>query len=463
MFHGKNNNRRNCLVVCVFVALLLNTGAVYAETANQYFDIGVQAAQRQQYQSALKALLQARDAGLDSPELNYNLGVVYYQLKRYDQAGANFQLLVEHPKYTAVAFYNLGLISLKQGNEPAAKDYFSQAHTLAVDENLKALSLNALQHFDAPEAKQTSSGGWGGLVSLNGGYDDNVSLIDEDISQARGIDDYHMELFASTDRMILGSVSNGIHFDANVDVLKQQNEHDYDYSQWHLALAHRGVFSRWNTRARVNIDRSRYGNVDFQQLLGLDLRGQHDLSSNTAIELRYKYVDIKDRSPNEIYDYLAGNRQQLRVRLTNARKNISFKYSYELQLNDRNDFTDSIVGVDTTVVGFSSYSPLRHNVQISADVPWGRSLTLSLEAQYRYSDYREADTILNVDNTSGASTVLYSLNRKDSRYRMNIGLAYHLMPYMELFADYGFTRNDSNREGSDYDRTLVRAGVTWFY
>jgi hypothetical protein len=46
---------------------------------------------------------------------------------------------------------------------------------------------------------------------------------------------------------------------------------------------------------------------------------------------------------------------------------------------------------------------------------------------------------------------------------MNIGLAYHLMPYMELFADYSFTRNDSNREGSDYDRTLVRAGVTWFY
>lgn len=452
---------------------MLHTSAVVATTADHYFSIGVEAAQQQQYHVALKALLQAKTAGMDSPELLYNLGVVYYQLEQYIQASEHFKQLTDNPEYTAVAYYNLGLIGLKQDNEPAAIDHFSQAYSLAVDENLKTLSLSALQRLNAsPAEKQSLSSGWGGIVSLNGGYDDNVSLIDEDASVATGIEDYHLELFASTDRLILGTDTNGLHFDANVDVLKQKDEHDYDYSQWHLALAHRGTLSSWNTRARVSFDRSRYGNVDFQQLLSLDLRGRRDLSVKTGIELRYKYVDIEDRSPNGIYEYLAGNRQQLRLRLTDKRKNTSFKYSYELQLNDRNDFSTSFSSTEgippatttTTTTITRSYSPIRHNFQISADVPWGRLLTIGIEAQYRYSDYTDPDTITVVVNDGDSvSRNSYSLNRKDNRYRINAGLAYHLTPTVELFADYGFTKNDSNRDGSDYDRTLIRAGVTWFY
>jgi hypothetical protein len=106
---------------------------------------------------------------------------------------------------------------------------------------------------------------------------------------------------------------------------------------------------------------------------------------------------------------------------------------------------------------------MRHSVQMSAGIPLGKLFTLSLEGQYRYSYYSDADTIQIVNNTTGESNLTYSLNRKDHRYKLNMGLAYHLAPYMELFADYGFTRNDSNREGSDYDRRLIRAGITWFY
>jgi hypothetical protein len=34
---------------------------------------------------------------------------------------------------------------------------------------------------------------------------------------------------------------------------------------------------------------------------------------------------------------------------------------------------------------------------------------------------------------------------------------------MELFTDYGYTKNVSNREGSGYNHNLIRLGVTWFY
>jgi tetratricopeptide (TPR) repeat protein len=461
---NKTNREKSALAGCFIIGLLLITTAAVAETATEYFDRGVNAAQRHQYPEALNALLQAKAAGLDTPGLDYNLGVVYYQLASYDEAEQRFQLLINVPEYTAIAYYNLGLIALKRDDRQAALDNFSNASTLAVDESLKNLSQRALQRLNEdPAEKKSLLAGLGGFVSLNGGYDDNVSLIDEDTGQATGTADYHAELFASTGAMLLGSDANGLHMDANINVLKQQKEHDYDYSQWHVALAHEGLFSHWGTRVRAGIDRTQFGNEDFQQLLSLELRGKRDISAKSGFELRYKYVDIKDKSPDGVYDYLAGNRQQMRLRLLDSRNGISFKYSYEIQFNDRNDFSSQSTNTanETTIVN-RSYSPIRHSLQVSAGVPWGKSLTINLEAQYRYSDYIDPDTSVTVDGT-GTTLSATSFVRKDNRYRLNLGMAYSITPSLELFADYGHTKNDSNRSGSDYQRTLIRAGVTWFY
>lgn len=456
---------KSALAGCFILGLWLLTPAVMAETATEYFDRGVTAAQRQQYPEALNALLQAEAAGMRTPGLDYNLGVVYYQLSRYDEAEDRFQSLENVPEYTAIAYYNLGLIALKRDDRQAAIDNFSIASTLAVDESIKNLSQRALQRLNEdPPGKKPLLTGWGGFVSLNGCYDDNVSLIDEDTGQATGISDYHGEVFASTGGMLLGSDANGLHLDANVDVLKQQKEHDYDYSQWHAALAHQGLFGRWETRARAAIDHTQFGNEDFQQLLSLELRGKHNFSAKSGFELRYRYVDIKDKSPDGVYDYLAGNRQQLRLRYLDGRKGASFKYSYEVQFNDRNDFSSQSTNTanETTIITTRSYSPIRHSVQVSADVPWGKSLTINLEAQYRYSNYNDPETSTTIDN-NGAIISATSFVREDHRYRLNIGMAYSITPALELFTDYGHTKNDSNRSGSDYQRRLIRAGVTWFY
>ena len=105
---------------------------------------------------------------------------------------------------------------------------------------------------------------------------------------------------------------------------------------------------------------------------------------------------------------------------------------------------------------------MRHNVQVSADIPWSKLFTVSLEGQYRYSYYSDPNTDVVVDDT-GAIIRSDSLNREEQRYKINVGLAYHFSKSTEFFIDYGFTKNDSNLDGSDYDRNLIRAGVTWFY
>ncbi len=463
----KNNGKCDLLAVCVCVLLFnmpIASDAATAGTANQYFDDGVRAAQQQQYKAALKAFENARQAGLDTPELDYNVAVVYYQLGKYEHALDRFQRLTDDPQYAAVAYYNLGLISLKQGDVAGAKKHLTTAHDLAADENLKALSLLALQRIGEKPAEQSPFSEWAGLVSIDAGYDDNVALIDEDLDQSNGIGDANLEVFATANRMLWGSVENGVHFDGNVDVLKQQSESDYDYSQWHLALSHEGIFNRWETRVRTGIDRTRFGNADFQQLLSLELRTERAIGASTGIEVRYKYVDIDDRSPGGEYNYLEGNRQQLRLRLKDLWGDVSLKFSYELQYNDRNDLSYSVADTSqTTAEVYKSYSPLRHSAQISVDVPLKTVATLSFDAQYRYSYYGDPNTVVITNDNTGAVIESASLNREDQRYRVNIGMAYHLSRSWDLFADYEFTKNDSNLEGSDYDRTLVRAGITWFY
>ena len=462
---GNNNHtKKDHLLVCVFIVLLFTAKAVCGETSDLYFESGVRAAQKQQYRVALKAFLQAKKTGLDSPELEYNLGVVYYKLADYEEAAKSFRQLVNNNEYAAVACYNLGLIELKLANEIAAKDWFLKAYESSRDPNLKNLSWRALRRLNViPPSTDSILRGWRGFVSSNAGYDDNVSLIDEDVSQTKGLEDYHLEVMASTNRMMWGTTDNGLDFSANIDVLKQRKEHDYDYSQWHLGLAHLGVFSRWETRARVSFDQSRYGDADFQRLLSLDLRGQRDLSARSAIELRYRYVDIEDQSPDGTYEYLAGNLQQLRFRLTDRLKTISFTYAYILQLNDRNDYSVSYVSGGNTISAVRSYSPIRHSLVISADVPWGKSLSVGLEAQYRYSEYKDADTVTTLNGSTGATTVDYSLKREDDRYQVNVGLVYRFAENLQFFSDYSYTSNDSNRNGSDYNRRFIRAGVTWFY
>ena len=107
------HRRRYISILCFWVLISINC-MVIGDPADRYFEIGVRAAQKQQYQVALKAFVQAKSAGLDSPELHYNLGVVYYKLERFDKAASNFKRLIQNPEYSAVAFYNLGLVDLKQ-------------------------------------------------------------------------------------------------------------------------------------------------------------------------------------------------------------------------------------------------------------------------------------------------------------------------------------------------------------
>lgn len=434
----------------VFIVLLFLIPSVgYVTDAGHFFEIGVTAARQQQYHVALKAFRQAQAAGLSTPELVYNLAVVHYKLGQYDEASENFQRLTDDKQYSAIAFYNLGLVELKLQKYSAAEQWFKKAYALANDPQIIALAAKALDRLKGIEVPlEPASRSWSGFVTSDIVYDSNVSLIDEEVSQTQGISDITVELSATTSRILLGDANNGIRFSGTVDFLEHDTADTYDYSQWQAALGHVVKFNGWNFRSTIGTGQTRFASVDFQMLRNLELRARYELWHKTRLEMRYKYYDIEDLSPTDEYEYLQGIKQQLRTRVYHKSKNMDWKLSYSFEDNDRADYqTDTV---------FRSYSPRRHSFQVATRISLIKNFSTSFDMQYRYSNYQNADTTI-------TNNILYKKIRMDHRYRFALLMEYKLKEDLHLRAAYRFTKNESNRDGSDYKRSEYTLGLIWYY
>src|SRR5712691_3800809 len=155
------------LVLCVVTA----QSARAATPGAQAFEQGIQAFRAGNYQGALQSFLDARQAGLDTPGLRYDLGATYYRLGRYAEADLEFQALARDPGWAPLAHYNLGLTAQRMGRERQATEHFEQARRATTDPNLRALAATALERLGRAPAPRTSA-----VISLAGGYDSNVTL-----------------------------------------------------------------------------------------------------------------------------------------------------------------------------------------------------------------------------------------------------------------------------------------------
>jgi tetratricopeptide (TPR) repeat protein len=449
------------VIISIGLCLSFIVGNAYCADPIDTFQNGVNAARQGNYADAVNAFRAAAEQGLDTPALHYNLGVAYYKLAKYPEAQEQFTLLAQTPAYASLAYYNLGLVALKMGKEGNAKQWFRRCYNTTGDAKLKTLSTTALERLGAPieplvvidiaEAKDKKR--WLGLLSATIGYDDNVSLINEDIiglTPAQRLSDQYFEILATTSTMLTGDRDNGVRFAASADYLAYFDYSDYDFNQVHVALSKETQVSRWDTRLGAGYDRTQFAGEDFQQLYGLEVRGDYHIDPARTLGLRYRYSKIEDLSPSGVYDYLQGERHQGRIRLYHQVGHARLKYSYTYEWNDRKDLRTQ---VNQTQV-YRSYSPVRHTVRLNLAYQAAENWVTDFDVQYRNSVYRQLDDP--VRTTDGE-------RREDHRYRLGATLRYIITRDVELFADYNYTDNDSNLVSSRYDRTLVNFGVNWFY
>jgi hypothetical protein len=103
------------------------------------------------YRTALLRYREAAAAGLDSPLLHYNLGVVHYELGNFAASADEFARAAADPSLASLASYNRGLALRAGGDAAGATEAFRAVAINPADRDLRRLAAAAAQQRSAAE------------------------------------------------------------------------------------------------------------------------------------------------------------------------------------------------------------------------------------------------------------------------------------------------------------------------
>ncbi len=434
---------RSLLVVLLSLSVL--SVALAADPAAEAFEAGLELAREGRYAQALVRFRQARAAGLDSPKLDYNLAVAHYRLGHYAQAGRLFRKLVdEASSLRQLAYYNLGLVANKRGDEAAAVAWFEKARALNDNLRVKYLAGRALQRLRNTTGAAAPRRPWHGFASLGVMHDSNVTLANDTLTGITGVSDTAAEALLSTSLWLAGNRRHGLRVSLNGYMQKYRQQGSNDFSQLAASLGRYQSLGQWLGRVYLRWEESYFGGASYQRAFSLDGRLQRPLGKQRRLNLRYRLSRL--RATSSRFDYLDGWRQQLRLGQRWGGAVSRFKLDYQLELNDRRDRIGS-------TGNFASFSPTRHALRARLERGLPARWRASLEGRYRYSRYRGQN-----DLADGSRR-----RRIDQQYRVSLGLQRRLGRHWEFEARYNYTRNDSAIETYQYRRALVSAGINGFF
>lgn len=377
------------------------------------------------YQKAVDYFERARRQGLKSISLYYNLASSYYKLGDYDNARRYFQALVDSPKMKALAYFNLGLVANKTGDYAAARSYFQTVLNTSRDQKLLSLANSEFSTLASASQAKGPDKPWTGYVSVSAGSDSNINIAPEGGAPAE-VDDSFMEGYLVLDYLLDGSRKSGWQADA---ILFRRNYMDtnlYDENQIGIGVKNLQQINHWSTYYQLHMDEFTYGGEDYQSILKFEAYGRNKLSQKASYVLRYSMENIT--SDNIIYDYLDGNRQKFRAEYRLYGNHDSQRYYYEYERNSRED------------TATTSYSPSRHGLRAVYSRYIGRDWSVAGDLGYRLSSYSDPGS---------------TSDRDEVRTRAAVNLDYRIDKTLKLRTQASVSKNDSDDDYYDYDRTLI--------
>lgn len=448
-FMGVTNFRSQVAGGALLAALFFSAGS-WAQTKDD-FQQGMDAAAAGKYDQAVTYFQRAKKAGSKRPALDYNLGVAYFKLGNYEPAREAFLRLTDEPEFKQLAYFNLGLTANKAKDEKAAIAWFQRAYSSGGDANIKTLSAQALQRLEAKPRKSAASAKkpWSGFVAAQLSHDSNVTLVNDDLAGPTSESDNALEVFAAADRRLQGGADDGLQLSLSADTQMYEKNSQYDFSFLHAGVLRYGRLQGWQTDFGMSWDEIYFDGRKYQRVINAEAQGRYPLSKGKQTgdkQLRLRYRLSRIQATDGLYDYLDGWRQQWRAGVWARDGERRYKVYYQLEMNNRDDFTN-VAG------GFTSFSPTRHTLLMAASMPVAPRWSAGADVRYRYSVYNDAN-----DLTGGGQKT-----RADNQYRLGTQLTYALAKNWEFEAGYGYTNNDSNIAGYTYRRSLVTAGVNWFF
>ncbi len=403
----------------------------------QAFEQGVEAFRAGDYPAALQSFLDARQAGLDTPGLHYNLGATYYRLQRYSEAEREFRGLASDPEWAALAHYNLGLIAQRTGREQQAIEHFERAHRTATDRNLRALAGTALERLGGVPLPPPRADA---VVSLAGGYDSNVALTQD--AAAAGIShrsDFFVEALAAASHRLTGDTARGSYAYGGLVLREYRDLDQFDVMGLRAGLGYDTDSGRSQTSAGGYLDVVYVGGSRLEQSAVIDVQARSRLGAGDDLRGRYQLGYIEGGGG---FEYLDGWQQRFTADAGFASAPAFVRVGYQLELNNRRDLQQ---GAD-----FLSASPTRHSLFATVALRNGGGWQTDARAEYRVSRYNDP-------NLLNGGTL--EVTRKDDRYGFALRATRRLTAPWRAFVDYSYYRNDSNLDIYAYSRYQLMVGI----
>jgi len=421
MFKGLISIMPKILLITLLLILQLNS--VYAANSESSFTSGVQYFKQAKYNTALKYFNQAYSDGMKKSALFYNLGVTQYKLQRYKQAHSSFKRLSKDKKFRQIAYYNLGLTSESLKRKKQAIIWYNKSAKL--DKNRKITHLANLQLDRLLKRKKKISKNVISSISLAAGSDDNITQAATNSPSNRS--DSYTELFAYAK----APLSKNMNIKGSLYLLNFNSLSTENFKLFSVAIDYSIKRKNWKIIPELGLYNSTLSSTNFQQITDFKLTAKQKLKNNASLALRYRLSNIS--SQNAAYDYLKGQRHQLRADYKTRIKNGKVRLRYQLEFNNRQNLSSA------------NYSPTRHNFRARLQHSLSNNWRLSEEADYRISQYGDAAGV----------------TRNDQRLRLRFIATKQLARKWAAGIRYVYTNNTSNIYNEKYNRNNIQIFTNW--
>jgi len=427
------------LLPALLLLCLSGGAALAAATPEQR---GIAAFRNGDLDTAMQAFEEAlQQTDTPSRSLRYNLGVVYYQLERYEDARTQFQALTEHRESAGLAHYNLGLIGLAENRELEAARDFERSFLLSDDDKIRALARRQLEKLDLDDlfaGSRVGARNWQGILAANLGYDNNPSLATDDESTSDGF----AEIALATRGYLTGDAARGLRVDLNALARRYEKERDQSAAAVSAGLTWDQQWGAWHHGLGLEqdwlLDRD---NDQAKRRTTLHHGMERPLATGSAL---FNLAASRITAADDRFKPLEGYQYRARVGYVRVAGNHRWEGGYEFIRDDRDDFR-----TDTIVVPFSAN---RHQLSGRWRFRVSDRFTLSAQAQFRESRFHDPIAV-QVNDAN------FSQDRKDRRYRLGATARYRFQGDWSVSVNAGYQENSSNVDFYDYQRNVLSAGV----
>jgi len=411
--------------------LALGALAYAAEPGRESFDAGVVAYRAGDVAGALAAFERARAAGYDTPQLQFNLGLCFYRLRRYGESRAQFQALRSVPGYEGVADFHLALILAREGDRARAQSLW---HSLeqGADAGLAqraGVALVRLGGLTEPVA--------GAYLLLAGGYDSNPALLDESLQPPGGAESANTEAFATFNLPLGGGARAFTELTGGAYLKSYAGEAGQDQRGAFAGLARQ--LDDGSRLLSFGLDAST-STIDGEPFLDTyTVQAQRSPSSGVGWRLGAQASRMSAPPP---YGHLEGWRARLGIARSGRVGGELVRLGYEIEYNDREDLASG--------AEFFSHSPLRQRADLVAEHALGARASMRWNLRYRHSRYRDP-------NVTAAGTQ----RRVEDLALAGVQVRRQLQQGIFALAELQYSRNDATPEAFAYERATALLGLEW--